>query len=88
MQQRFRRVHSRDLNALRAGEINAAAKQTRKYFRSSSNADSSVRPLLMFSGIASVSRALVLLLRAEGGEESPDTSHGLEPGQVERGDVW
>ena len=78
VQQRFRRIHSRDLSARRAREINAAAKQAREYFHNSSNADYSVRPLLTFYGVASLSRALVLLLRAEGGEECLTPSHGLE----------
>ncbi len=78
VQQRFRRIHSRDLNSRRAREINAAAKQAREYFRNSSNADYSVRPLLTYYGVASLSRALILLLRAEGGEECLTLGHGLK----------
>ena len=78
VRQRFKRIHSRDLNARRAREINAAAKQAREYFRNSSNADYSVRPLLTFYGVTSLSRALVLLLREEGGEECLTSGHGLE----------
>ena len=77
VQQRFKRIHSRVLNTRRAREINAAAKQAREYFRNSSTADYSVRPLLTFYGVASLSRALVLLLRAEGGEECLKSGHGL-----------
>ena len=85
VQQQFKRIHSRDLSTRRAREINAAAKQAREYFRNSSNADYSVRPLLTFYGVASLSRALVLLLRANGGEECLKPSHGLET--VEWGEV-
>ena len=78
VRQRYERIHSRDLSARRAREINTAAKQAREYFRNSSNADYSVRPLLTFYGVASLSRALLLLLRAEGGEECLTPRHGLE----------
>ena len=78
VQQRFKRIHSRDLSARRAREINAAAKQAREYFRNSRNADHLVRPLLTFYGVASLTRALVLLLRAKGGEECLTPRHGLE----------
>jgi len=78
VQQRFERIHSKGLSARRAREINTAAKQAREYFRNSSNADYSVRPLLTYYGVASLSRALVLLLRAEGGEECLKPRHGLE----------
>ena len=74
----FKRIHSLDLNARRAREINAAAKQGREYFRNASNSNYSVRPLLTFYGVASLSRALVLLLKASGGEEGLTASHGLE----------
>ena len=76
--QRFKRIHSRELNARRAREINAAAKQSREYFRNASDSNYSVRPLLTFYGVASLSRALLLLLKAKGGEEGLTASHGLE----------
>lgn len=78
VQQRFMRIHSRKLNARRAREINAAARQGREYFRNASNSDLSVRPLLTFYGIASLSRALLLLLKPDGGEEGLTASHGIE----------
>ena len=77
-QQRFERIHSRELNARRAREINAAAKQAREYFRNANNANYSVRPLLTFYGVACLSRALLLLLKVDGGEEGLTASHGLE----------
>ena len=77
-QQRFEQIHSRTLNARRAREINAAAKQAREYFRNGSNSDHSVRPLLTFYGVTSLSRALVLLLKADGGEEGLNQGHGIE----------
>src|ERR1051325_11092974 len=74
----FARIHSRELNARRAKEINAAAKQAREYFRNAGEAAHSVRPLLTFYGVACLSRSLLLLLKANGGEEGLTPSHGLE----------
>lgn len=74
----FAEIHSRQLNARRAKEINSAAKQAREYFRNAANSNYSVRPLLTFYGVASLSRSLVLLLKKSGGEESLTGSHGLE----------
>lgn len=88
--QRFKKIHSRELNARRAREINAAAKQSREYFRNASNSNYSVRPLLTFYGVASLSRSLLLLLKAQGGEEGLTPSHGLETvawGNVMSGDI-
>ncbi|MGO4156628.1 YaaC family protein [Cupriavidus sp. YAF13] len=74
----FERIHSLELNARRAKEINAAAKQAREYFRNASNASYSVRPLLTFYGVASLSRSLLLLLQSRNGEEILNKGHGLE----------
>lgn len=76
-QQWFSILHGRELNIRRTKEINAAARQSREYFRNASNSEYSVRPLLTFYGVASLSRALILLLRREGGEESLSSGHGL-----------
>lgn len=74
----FNSLHSRKLNARRAREINAACAQAREYFRNSDGADYSVRPLLTFYGVASLSRAVTLLLRPSGGEEGLSSGHGLQ----------
>ncbi|MGN4063577.1 YaaC family protein [Burkholderia gladioli] len=74
----FEKIHGRTLNARRAKEINAAAKQAREYFRNASNADYSVRPLFTFYGVASLSRSLLLLLQNRNGEEVLTKGHGLE----------
>jgi len=86
----FAQIHSRELNARRAKEINAAAKQAREYFRNAGEAAYSVRPLLTFYGVACLSRSLILLLKVNGGEEGLTASHGLETvdwGGVMVGDV-
>lgn len=74
----FKRIHSRSLNSRRTREINAAATQAREYFRNASASDYTVRPLLSFYGVASLSRALILMLKAEGGEEGLASGHGIE----------
>jgi hypothetical protein len=74
----FKQIHSRNLNARRAKEINAAAKQAREYFSNANNSNYSVRPLLTFYGVTSLGRALLLLLKEHGGEEGLTASHGLE----------
>jgi hypothetical protein len=43
--------------------------QAREFFRNSDAAANSVKPLLTFYGVASLVRALTLLLRRDGGEE-------------------
>ncbi|MDX1948308.1 MAG: YaaC family protein [Pirellulaceae bacterium] len=77
VQQWFKRIHSRELNARRASEINAAAKQGREYFKNANSANYSVRPLLTFYGVSCLSRALLLLMKVHGGEEGLKPSHGL-----------
>jgi hypothetical protein len=65
----FKKLHGRDLNTRRASEINHASRQSREFFRNSSISDNSVKPLLLFYGVACLSRALLLLLHRDGGEE-------------------
>jgi len=89
-QQWFERIHSRRLNARRAREINAAAKQAREFFRNAGNSNYSVRPLLTFYGVTCLSRALLLLLKVSGGEEGLTASHGIETvgwGDIMSGDT-
>ncbi len=74
----YRTIHGRNLTARRAKEINSAAKQSREYFRNSSQANHSVRPLLTFYGVASLSRSLLLLFKRNGGEEGLTGGHGLQ----------
>lgn len=90
MTQWFHVIHDRELSARRAKEISAAAKQGREYFRNAAAAAYSVRPLLTFYGVVSLSRALVLLLKPQGGEEGLTAAHGIETvawGDVMSGDV-
>ena len=73
----FKKIHNRELRTLRAKEINAAAKQSAEYFRNAENASYSVRPLLTYYGVYTLSRALVLLFKSQGGENTLKEGHGL-----------
>jgi hypothetical protein len=73
-----KQIHNRDLNARRAKEITFSAKQAREFFRNSDQSNDSVRPLLSFYGVASLSRSLSLLLKKGSGEETLNRGHGLE----------
>ncbi len=72
-----RRLFSRDIGARRALEITSAAKQSREFFRNAQGSNDSVRALLGFYGVASLSRAALLLLSPGQGEEAMTPGHGL-----------
>lgn len=74
----FKILHKRELNSQRATEIICAAKQAREYFRNAKQADYTVRSLLTFYGIASLSRATTLLFKTSGGEGTLTKGHGLQ----------
>ena len=78
VQKWFKRIHKNTLNGRRTKEINSAAKQAREYFRNSANANHYVKPLLTYYGVTSLSRALILLLKKNGGEETLSQGHGIE----------
>lgn len=71
-------IYRRTLNFRRSREIAFSVKQSREYFSNSSRANIIVKPLLTFYGVASLSRALSLLLNRDGGEETLGKGHGLE----------
>lgn len=72
------KICNRELNKRRADEIASSAKQAREYFRNATKAAITVRPLLTFYGIASLSRSALLLHKPGSGEESLVRGHGLE----------
>lgn len=74
----FEKLHHRQLNERRSIEITMAARQAREYFRNASNADYSVRPLLTFYGVASLSRSATLLFTKNTGEATLKPGHGLD----------
>lgn len=72
-----RKLFGRELSARRVLEITSAARQAREFFRNAAGANDSVRPLLGFYGVASLSRAGLLLLKPGTGEASLTAGHGL-----------
>ncbi len=78
VQKWFGIVHKRNLNSRRTTEIICSAKQAREFFLNAKQSDYSVRSLLTFYGIASLSRAVTLLFKENGGEETLTKGHGLE----------
>lgn len=78
VQKWFHIIHNRKLNLTRTKEINSAAKQSSEFFKNTELANYTVRPLLTFYGISTLSRALILLLRPNGGENTLTAGHGLQ----------
>lgn len=74
----FAQIHKRELSTLRAREINSAAKQSAEFLRNAEHSSYTVRPLLTYYGISTLTRALVLLLKVSGGENTLVEGHGLK----------
>ncbi|WNW01348.1 YaaC family protein [Tenacibaculum sp. HL-MS23] len=67
-----------ELNSTKAYEIVSAFKQGRGYFDSVKVANISVKPLLLYYGIVSLSRGLILILNKKARENNIKPSHGLK----------
>ena len=78
VQKWFNIIHNRELNLTRTKEINSAAKQSSEFFKNAELANYTVRPLLTFYGISTLSRALILLLKPNSGENTLTAGHGLQ----------
>ena len=74
----YKSRHTLDLPATKAREISSNFVQAREYFRNASEADFTVRPLLLYYGVASLSRGLTLFLDPKKREASLKPSHGLK----------
>jgi hypothetical protein len=72
----YKKIHGRELNTTRARQVVSAYLQGKEYYNAV-QADISVQPLLLFYGVSSLSRALTLLLKQGGGEETLTQGHGL-----------
>ena len=70
--------HALELSAEKAREISSNFVQAREYFRSASEAEFVVRPLLLYYGVASLARGLTLFLEPSKRECSLEQSHGLQ----------
>ena len=73
----YQKRHSLDLPAEKAREITSNFIQAREYFRSATTADFSVRPLLQYYGVATLSRGITLFLRPDRRECALSPKHGL-----------
>jgi len=73
----YQKMHGLELNSKKAFEITSAFIQGREYFSSYSKADISVQPLLLYYGIVSLSRGLILFLQPKSQENNLVPSHGL-----------
>jgi hypothetical protein len=82
VQREFQRWHGRELNAERTWEIVSSFVQGQEYFVSASTAAEAVRPLLLYYGVLSVGRGLILFLTGRS-EATIKSSHGLALGPWE-----
>lgn len=73
----YKKRHGRSPNKDKSQEIVANLIQGRRYFESGENTDVTIRPLLFYYGILSISRALILFLKKELRETSLNSGHGL-----------
>ena len=73
----YEQTHQRQMNDAKTRQINAFFVQGREYFKSASSADMSVKPLLLYYGVLSLSRGAILLRNASKNGESLAQSHGL-----------
>ncbi|MXN30003.1 YaaC family protein [Delftia sp. CH05] len=74
----YKRRHKYELNLQRSREITSNFTQAKEYFASSKNSATTVKPLLLYYGVLSLSRGLILLLDKNKSESSMAQSHGLE----------
>lgn len=73
----YRARHGRTPNSRHAREIAAPFAHARSYFRAAQSADHTVKPLLLYYGIVSLSRGLTLTLSRGLREAALAPSHGL-----------
>ena len=74
----YRTTHGRVPNTAKISQINAFFTQGREYFKNATLADMSVKPLLLYYGVLSLSRGAILLRDTSKKEESLKQNHGLE----------
>ena len=70
--------HNRKASKRQITEISSNFIQGREFFRNSEKANFSVKPLLLYYGVNSISRGLILLLNPHLSESSLKPSHGLD----------
>jgi hypothetical protein len=72
------RRHRREPNAKQSLELATAIAQGRQYFESAELASHLTRPLLLYYGVLSLTRAAILASRRNGRESSLAEGHGLK----------
>ena len=73
----YRDAHGGNLNAGKYKEIKTNLQQGRSYFSSAKNAAELVRPVLIYYGVLSLSRAAILFMNPELRESSLKPGHGV-----------
>jgi hypothetical protein len=76
---RYLKRHERVLSAARAYPIISNFVQGREYFASARVAAELVRPLLLYYGVLSLARGLILLKKTTAKEENLSPAHGIQP---------
>ena len=74
----YQQTHQMQMNAAKTRQVNAFFIQGREYFKSASSSDMSVKPLLLYYGVLSLSRGAILLRSVSKKGESLNQSHGLK----------
>ena len=74
----YQQYHGGSITAAKAKEINSHLTQGREFFASASQAAEVVRPLLLYYGVLSLSRGLILFLDPYAREATLSKSHGLD----------
>lgn len=74
----YERTHGGHPNSAKISQVNSFFTQGREYFRNADLADLSVKPLLLYYGVLSLSRGVILLKDQDKKEESLGQTHGLK----------
>ena len=74
----YRKAHGRKASAAKVTQINACFAHGREYFRNAERSEMSVKPLLLYYGVLSCCRGVILANDSGKKEESLRPSHGLE----------
>ena len=74
----YEKAHGREASAVKVKQITACFAHGREYFRNAERSEMSVKPLLLYYGVLSCCRGVVLANNPEKKEESLKSRHGLE----------
>ena len=74
----YRKAHQKKASTAKVAQINACFAHGREYFKNAERSDMSVKPLLLYYGVLSCCRGVILANNPEKKEESLKPRHGLE----------